>query len=159
MRYTTIIDITERADLYRSVSARLLYLHLVCIAGYHTDDRDQVHTSLRKLSADTGLTVAAVRHALRQLHKAGLVEHREDGGLDVRKFVQPIIAAARSASTQVDTPAAEAARNAEIARLTAELDRLRRWYVDAEQRGDTESMAEIKAAATETKRKLKKIQP
>lgn len=73
MRYTTIIDITEQPDIYRNPAARLLYLHLVLKSGYHDDDRDTINTSIRRISAETGITVSATRHALSLLEAAGLV--------------------------------------------------------------------------------------
>ena len=71
MRYTTIIDIRDFPELYRNQNLRLLYLHLVLKSGYHDDDRDQVHTSIRRLGYETGLTVSAVRHGLAMLKKFG----------------------------------------------------------------------------------------
>ena len=86
MRYTTIIDLRDFPQLYRSVSARLIYLHLVLASGYHTEDRDLCGASLRQLEAQTGLTLSAVRHALQQLQKARLVS-RVGNSLKVEKFV------------------------------------------------------------------------
>lgn len=74
MRYTTIIDLTEWPELYRNVSVRCVYMHLTFKSGYHDDDRDQIRTSLRRIAADTGCTLAAVRHAVRALQKAGLLK-------------------------------------------------------------------------------------
>lgn len=74
MRYTTIIDITEFPAIWSSASCRTLYLHLVLKSGWHDDDRDMIRSSIRQLSANTGLTKSAVEHAIRQLTKAGLVE-------------------------------------------------------------------------------------
>lgn len=73
MRYTTVIDISEWPELYRSVSVRLVYMHLALRSGYHDDDRDQIHTSLRRVALQTGCTVAAVRHAVRTLQAHGLL--------------------------------------------------------------------------------------
>ena len=86
MRYTTIIDLSEYPQLYRSVNARLLYLHLVLKSGYHDDDRDLIDSSLRRLSMETGLTFSAVRCALDLLIKYNLVT-RQGPLLQVRKFV------------------------------------------------------------------------
>lgn len=101
MRYTTIIDITELTAIYRNVNARLIYLHLALKAGYHDNDRDLVDISIRRLAADTGLSVAATRHALRQLETAGLVA-RQGGVMIVRKWLkeQPISPRARTAKQQ-----------------------------------------------------------
>ena len=86
MRYTTLIDISEIPALYRNVNARLLYLHLVLIAGYHDDDRDLADISIRRLAIDTGLTVSATRHALRMLQDAKLLS-RADGLWLVKKWM------------------------------------------------------------------------
>ena len=86
MRYTTIIDLSEYPQLYRSANARLLYLHLVLKSGYHDDDRDLIDCSLRRLSMETGLTLSAVRCALDALLKYNLVT-RQGPLLQVRKFV------------------------------------------------------------------------
>lgn len=73
MRYTTVIDISELPDVYRNHATRLVYLHLALKAGYHDNDRDQVTVSIRRLSAETGLTVSATRHAIGILTRAGLL--------------------------------------------------------------------------------------
>lgn len=73
MRYTTIIDITQQPAVYRNINCRLLYLHLCLMAGYHDNDRDLCHVSIRQLAAQIGLTISAVRHALRILSNAKLV--------------------------------------------------------------------------------------
>ena len=86
MRYTTIIDLSEYPQLYRSTNARLLYLHLVLKSGYHDDDRDLIDCSLRRLAMETGLTFSAVRCALDLLLKYNLVS-RQGPLLQVRKFV------------------------------------------------------------------------
>lgn len=74
MRYTTIIDITEQPDVWRSVNARTLYLWLCCRCGYHDDDRDKMVMSTRSMASVLGMTHAAVRHALHVLMTAGLVK-------------------------------------------------------------------------------------
>lgn len=86
MRYTTIIDITELPLQYRNPNFRLLYLHLVLRSGYHDDDRDIIHTSIRRLAWETGLTVDAVRHAISLLEKAGLLT-RNGNAWTVTKWV------------------------------------------------------------------------
>lgn len=86
MRYTTIIDLTEFPALYRSPGVRLVYLHLVLKSGYHDDDRDLTNLSIRSIARETGLTIAAARHALAQLEKFELI--RRTGSLwQVKKFV------------------------------------------------------------------------
>lgn len=86
MRYTTIIDITQCQEIYRNRNSRLVYLHLVLKAGYHDHDRDLVRISIRSLAADTGLSVAAVRNAIKQLAKWKLLA-RVDDMWTVRKWV------------------------------------------------------------------------
>lgn len=86
MRYTTLIDISEYPDLYRSESIRLIYLHLALKAGYHDHDRDLIRLSIRSIAKETGLTISATRHALQRLEAAKLLSH--DGPLwRVRKWV------------------------------------------------------------------------
>lgn len=87
MRYTTVIDISEIQDIYRNPVARLIYLHMSLKAGYHDADRDLVNISIRRLSVDVGVTVSAVRHALRQLERAGLLT-REGNLWRIRKWVE-----------------------------------------------------------------------
>ena len=50
MRYTTLIDIRDNPILYRNHNVRLVYLHLVLVAGYHDVNRDIVSASLRVLA-------------------------------------------------------------------------------------------------------------
>lgn len=88
MRYTTVIDITEIPMVYRSPNVRLLYLHMALRCGYHSDDRDLCSLSIRRMAFDCRLTVSAVRHALLQLEKYGLLKRVEDGYL-VKKYVEP----------------------------------------------------------------------
>ena len=77
MRYTTIIDLRDWPKLYRSASVRLVYLHLVLASGYHDNNRDRIDISVRRLMIDTGLSMGAVRHAIRQLEDAKLIRHKE----------------------------------------------------------------------------------
>ena len=86
MRYTTLIDIREVPEVYRNHNVRLVYLHLVLAAGWHDDDRDQVRVSIREMAGQTGLTVSAVRHALRMLSKSGLLQ-TVNGHMVVTKYV------------------------------------------------------------------------
>ena len=96
MRYTTIIDISQTPDLYRSESVRLLYLHLCMRCGYHDDDKGLVRQSIRAMASDTGLTISAVRHAMRVLEKWSLLK-RYRGKLYVRNWCeeQPITTPAK----------------------------------------------------------------
>lgn len=87
MRYTTIIDISEMSEVYRNLNTRAVYLHLVLKSGYHDDDRDKIRISIRRLAAESGLTVSAVRNALQQLEKASMIERTSDGTTSVRKWI------------------------------------------------------------------------
>lgn len=87
MRYTTVIDISEITEIYKNPTARLLYLHMSLKAGYHDADRDLVRLSIRRLSADVGVTVSATRHALRLLERVGLLT-REGDLWRVKKWVE-----------------------------------------------------------------------
>lgn len=87
MRYTTVIDITEYRQVYKSVNCRLVYLHLSLKAGYHDDDRDIVDVSIRHLAMRVGITVAAARHALAMLEKSGLLTRR-GGVMIVKKWCE-----------------------------------------------------------------------
>lgn len=60
MRYTTIVDISEYASLYRNHNARLVYLHLALRSGYHDNDRDLIDVSVRRL-ADAVASLSARR--------------------------------------------------------------------------------------------------
>lgn len=86
MRYTTIIDISEQAGVYRNKNARLIYLHLALKSGYHDDDRDEITISIRALAAAAGCTFSATRHALAQLEAAQLIARRGDQ-IIVKKWV------------------------------------------------------------------------
>lgn len=86
MRYTTVIDIREFPQIYRNNNAKLVYLHLALISGYHEDDRDQTPISIRQICYDTGLSLSAVRHSLKVLISAGLLT-RSGITWTVKKFV------------------------------------------------------------------------
>lgn len=86
MRYTTVIDITDFPQIYRNIHARLVYIHMALKAGYHDDDRDVCRLSIRSLAADAGITVSAVRNALLQLEKSGLISRGSDCWI-VKKWV------------------------------------------------------------------------
>lgn len=86
MRYTTIIDIREIPKVYRNKNARLLYLHLVLASGYHNEDRDLVDLSLREMAWQTGLTLSAIRNAIRALQVAHLIT-KEGDYWRITKFV------------------------------------------------------------------------
>lgn len=97
MRYTTVIDISEIPEIYRNKNVCRLYFHLCLKAGYHDDDRDVVKLSIRGMSYETGLSLSAIRNAISQLLKYGLLEKTADS-LKVRKFVveMPISKRART---------------------------------------------------------------
>lgn len=155
MRYTTLIDISEYASLYRSMSVRLVYLHLVCKSGYHSDNQDQVSVSVRSLASDVGLSVSATRHALALLSSAGLLSRLEDGTLLVKKFVQPVLAPARKGKAVIAPTESQQNTVADQKRkLEDELMKLRRWYHDADKRGDTESCQQIIKEANRVKKEL-----
>lgn len=101
MRYTTIIDISEIPPVYRNINARLIYLHLVLKSGYHDDDRDLVNMSLRRIAAETGLSLSAVRHAVSILEKAHLLTRQASFWM-VKKWIieQKISTRARTARQQ-----------------------------------------------------------
>lgn len=98
MRYTTVIDISEFPQIYRNLNARLLYIHMALKAGYHDDDRDICRLSIRSLAADVGITVSAVRNALLQLEKSGLISKSSDCWI-VKKWVQMDAPSPRTQST------------------------------------------------------------
>lgn len=138
MRYTTIIDISEIPSVYRNVNARLLYVHMALKAGYHDDDRDVLDTSIRILSAQTGLTISAVRHALHVLEGVRLIK-REGSAWIVKKWLPMQTTSPRPKATQKQLDAAqdEAKIRARQERKE-ELERLRREEVKAT--GKTEFM-------------------
>lgn len=140
MRYTTVIDITDKAAVYRNVHCRLLYLHLALTAGYHDDDRDICSTSIRILAAETGLTVSAVRHALAVLIREGLAARTGDK-ITVTKFCleRSITKRARTQQEQVVKDAARQ-REDEQAQREAELKRQRLERAKSEASGKTPYM-------------------
>lgn len=87
MRYTTIIDV-RYLPWYRNPSARLVYIHLVMIAGWHDDDRDIARISYRRLAIEVGLTLSATRHALQQLTTTGMITATDKGWM-VKKWEIP----------------------------------------------------------------------
>ena len=134
MRYTTIIDITEYPTIYRNVNARLVYLHLVLKSGYHDHDRDLLTMSFRRLSAETGLSLSAIRHAINCLVKANLLTRQGELWL-VKKWIieQKISTRARTArqQKQIDIEA-ERRRQNEAREREDEILRLRREQLLAE---------------------------
>lgn len=106
MRYTTVIDLTDIPLLYRNRNIRLVYLHMALKCGYHDSDRDLIDTSVRRLSADVGISVSAVRHALHLLEAAHLIE-RQGTMWSVRKWL-PSDTISPRASEKPSKEAAEA---------------------------------------------------
>lgn len=138
MRYTTLIDISELPSVYRNVNARLLYLHMALKAGYHDDDRDVLDTSIRILSAQTGLTISAVRHALHVLEGVRLIK-REGSTWIVKKWLPMQTTSPRPKATQKQLDAAQDEANLRARQeRKEELERLRREEVKAT--GKTEFM-------------------
>lgn len=130
MRYTTLIDIRELPTVYRNTNARLVYLHLALVAGYHDHDRDLANVSLRRLAMDAGLTVAATRHALAVLERAQLIK-RQGSVIMVRKWLaeQPVTARPKSAKQQAKITAEAAAKAEREQRAQAlELERAQRLH-------------------------------
>lgn len=70
------MDLTEFPALYRNHNIRLVYLHMALRCGYHDSDRDMLATSVRRLSADVGISISAVRHALHILESSHLIERQ-----------------------------------------------------------------------------------
>lgn len=87
MRYTTVIDISEMPEIYRNMTARLIYMHMSLRAGYHDSDRDLVTLSIRRVAAEVGVTVSATRHALHLLERSGLIS-REGQLWRIKKWVE-----------------------------------------------------------------------
>lgn len=112
MRYTTIIDISEMRAIWTNHNTTRLYLYLCLKCGYRDDDRDQIDASLHRMEADTGLTFSAVRNAIRQLTKAGLLT-REDEHWRVKKWHMQAAASPRPRQKQ----AKEASAAADMVRL------------------------------------------
>lgn len=118
MRYTTIIDISQ-AEIYRSVNARLVYLHLCLKAGYHDDDRDLIVVSIRNLAAQLGLTLSATRFAVAQLEKSKLLTHT--GSVwRVRKWVDEKSITSRKKEAQAAASAAKSKLSEEARRAESE---------------------------------------
>lgn len=108
MRYTTLIDLRDYPGLYRNHNVRLVYMHLVLVAGYHDANRDIVSASLRTMAADIGVSMSALRHALAVLAKAKLIQRRQ-GRLYVAKWL-PEQRVSKRRCTQLD-PKTQAAVN------------------------------------------------
>lgn len=147
MRYTTIIDITEMRRVWMNPNTSRLYMYLCMKSGYHDDDRDVIRQSGRTLALDTGLSYSAVRNAMLQLLKCGLI--RKDGqSLKVVKFVvEQSISRRPRKRTEIDhgTAVHEEAREREL-----ELERERKKRLQAnEPSGYEQYIAKLKKRASE----------
>lgn len=134
MRYTTIIDISEIPAIYRNMNARIVYLHLVLKSGYHDNDRDLVKMSLRRIAAEMGLSLSAIRHAVAQLERAQLLSRQGDIWF-VKKWIieQKISTRARTARQQKQIEIeAEKRREAEKREQEAAIEKQRREQIAAQ---------------------------
>lgn len=131
MRYTTLIDIREIPEVYRNQNARLLYLHLVLLAGYHDNDRDIVRVSIRNLAIQTGLTLSATRHAISVLMKWRLLLHRKSY-FKVVKFIDE----------QAITPRAKS-KKAQQAKEIAALETVRQSNQERKEAAEKDVISEI----------------
>lgn len=86
MRYTTVIDVTEIADIWRNPNISRLYFFMAMKCGFHDNDRDLIKISLRVLAGQTGLTLSACRHAVKVLQAHGLLTIENDK-MRVTKFI------------------------------------------------------------------------
>lgn len=68
-KYVTVPDIRAYPS-YRSINARLLYIH--CAMGMDVESRNYTH-SWRQLSAELGIPLQQIRTALKMLEKDGLI--------------------------------------------------------------------------------------
>lgn len=131
MRYTTLIDIREIPEVYRNQNARLLYLHLVLLAGYHDNDRDIVRVSIRNLAAQSGLTLSATRHAITVLINCRLLLHRKSY-FKVVKFIDE----------QTITPRAKT-KKAQQAKESALLETVRQLNQERKEAAEKDVISEI----------------
>lgn len=133
MRYTTIIDITA-APWYRNKNVVLVYVHMTMTCGYHDADRDLYTRSLRSLTADCGVSFAAVRHALKILQRDKMIS-REGSAWRVLKWIpgdsQTISSrpktqkAKKERDIAAERAAQEAERDAQRAKRAREVEVLR----------------------------------
>lgn len=110
MRYTTLIDISDNPVIYKNVNARLVYLHLVLVSGYHNDDRDLCALSIRNLAYAVGISVSATRHALHQLEQYKLITRQANMWL-VKKFLLEEKISPRAKTKKQEEVRAEMTRN------------------------------------------------
>lgn len=113
MRYTTVIDISEMADVYRNPAVVRVYIHMTLKCGYHDTDRDIYTGSIRRIMADLGLSLSAARHAIKVLQAHHLV--RLQGGVYViTKYIPSEVITPRAKTAK--QAAQQAAQQAETAR-------------------------------------------
>lgn len=126
MRYTTVIDVTEIADVWRNPNISRLYFFMALKCGYHDDDRDILKISLRSLAAQASLTISATRHALKVLVSLQLVTQEKDA-FRIKKFIleQKVTPRARTKQQQEAKNLAEQ-REAEQRKLDKKLEEERR---------------------------------
>ena len=102
------------------------------------------------------MTISATRHAIQVLTELGLLQ-RQEGKWIVLKFVKPILAAKGSNKAVKDGTEEMAQLTEQRQRLTDELAKLKRWYADAQQRGDNDSATAIYKDAQRISRQLKAL--
>lgn len=130
MRYTTVIDVTEIADVWKNPNICRLYFYMALKCGYHDDDRDILKISLRTLAAQASLTLSATRHALKVLESQQLVTQEKDA-FRVTKFVLDKKPTSRTQKTTATMSASEeAAEKARAADMKKEEEmRMKREFL------------------------------
>lgn len=133
MRYTTAIDITEVAAVWRSHNATRLYLYMAMTCGYHDNDRDELRASLALMASRCGITISAVRCALRLLQREGLLTRRDDGAYIIKKYIVPEMPTPRQKTTK--------SKAGDIgAQLDKQLDEYRRRVMEAVRASSVEEL-------------------
>lgn len=141
------MDLTEQPAIYRNHNIRLVYLHMCLRCGWHDNDRDMIDTSVRRLSADVGISISAVRHALHILMDAQLIE-RQGTMFWVKKWqagetISPRAtekAQKKATAAQIEREMAQRKRDKEQAEREREKDELEKqgktsfmvWYEERE---------------------------
>lgn len=130
MRYTTVIDVTEIADVWQNPNITRLYFFMALKCGYHDDDRDILRISLRNLASQASLTLSATRHALKVLENAKLVAHEKEAW-KITKFVLDKKPTSRTQKTTTTMSASEeAAEKARAADMKKEEElRMKREFL------------------------------
>ena len=131
MRYTTVIDVTEIADVWQNPNITRLYFFMALKCGYHDDDRDILRISLRNLASQASLTLSATRHALKVLETAKLVAHEKEAWR-VTKFVLDKKPTSRTQKTTTTMSASEEAAEKAVPIGLEVLESELTWYT-----GDT----------------------